>query len=128
MKGLDTLIFDERRKMPLLSKEEEYGSNLKATNNLSDLSELTEKSIVDTLKARCGCDEIAPGCNACRYVQDVIYTYIGDILLACNPFKPLTIYSPKFQDVFLPSSQRFDLMPHIFALALVCDARPLKES
>ena len=58
--------------------------------------------------------------HPCRYSHDVIYTYIGDILLACNPFKQLVIYSPKFQDVFLPSNARHDLMPHVYALSLVC--------
>ena len=116
---MDTLIFDEGRKFPNRTKEEEYGGNLKLSNNLANMEELSEvpkrsfflsnslqKSIVDTLRA--------------RYSSDVIYTYIGDILLACNPFKQLTIYGEKFRDIFLPSSQRPDALPHIYALALVC--------
>ena len=30
-----------------------------------------------------------------RYNNNVIYTYIGDILVAVNPFKDLSIYSDR---------------------------------
>ena len=104
-KGIDTLIFDDRKKFPGISKEEDYGADMKPTNNLSNLEELSEKSVVEALKA--------------RYSRDIIYTFIGDILLACNPFKPLPIYSPKFQNVFLPSHSAPYPIPHIYYLALV---------
>jgi myosin heavy subunit len=48
------------------------------TNDLATLVDLNEEIILDHLKK--------------RYKQDVIYTYLGDILLAINPFKELPIY------------------------------------
>ena len=46
------MIFDERRRGPLVSKEEDYGSSLRSSNNLATMEELSEKSIVDALKLR----------------------------------------------------------------------------
>ena len=36
-----------------------------------------------------------------RYNKTQIYTYIGDILLAVNPFTPLTIYSDEVKEHFI---------------------------
>ena len=36
-----------------------------------------------------------------RYSQGQIYTYIGDILLAVNPFTPLTIYNEEVRETSL---------------------------
>ncbi|KAK3731451.1 hypothetical protein QZH41_013634 [Actinostola sp. cb2023] len=51
-----------------------------------------------------------------RYTQDKIYTYVGDILIAVNPFKTLNIYnknaSNKYKEVVKSSAP-----PHIFAVA-----------
>lgn len=53
-------------------------SLLKETDDLSRAQELTQDTIRKRLEE--------------RYKKDVIYTYVGDILLAVNPFKPLKIY------------------------------------
>ena len=37
-----------------------------------------------------------------RYKNNVIYTYIGDILVAVNPFTELGIYSDRVQSLLLP--------------------------
>ncbi|XP_055632539.1 unconventional myosin-Ib isoform X2 [Toxorhynchites rutilus septentrionalis] len=51
-----------------------------------------------------------------RYKRDLIYTYIGTFLVALNPFKPLTIYTPDLVRKYANKSL-FQLPPHIFALA-----------
>jgi hypothetical protein len=56
-----------------------YGADVRATDNLATLSELTEAKIVSTLQE--------------RFAADVIYTRVGDILIACNPFR---LASPSF--------------------------------
>lgn len=51
-----------------------------------------------------------------RYTQGVIYTYIGDILLAVNPFSPLNIYSEEYVRRYM-NAAKADNPPHIFAIA-----------
>lgn len=74
------------------------------TDDLATLETLTEDAIVEQLQK--------------RYTQDQIYTYIGDILVAVNPFTDIGIYTTK---VFLYKLQMlFNLLllpqlAHLFA-------------
>ncbi|XP_072026265.1 myosin-IIIb-like [Amphiura filiformis] len=52
-----------------------------------------------------------------RYNQDQIYTYIGDILIAVNPYKPLKIYTFEISSSYANLTYRQSLPPHIFAVA-----------
>ncbi|XP_032256909.1 myosin-IIIb [Phoca vitulina] len=51
-----------------------------------------------------------------RYVDLLIYTYVGDILIALNPFQNLSIYSPQFSRLY-HGVKRASNPPHIFASA-----------
>ncbi|KAI5621137.1 myosin-IIIb isoform X2, partial [Silurus asotus] len=51
-----------------------------------------------------------------RYEELQIYTYVGDILIALNPFQTLKIYSPQFSKLY-HGSKCSDNPPHIFATA-----------
>lgn len=51
------------------------------TDDLATLEVLTEEAIVEQLHK--------------RYLQNQIYTYIGDILVAVNPFTDIGIYTTK---------------------------------
>lgn len=51
------------------------------TDDLATLEVLTEDAIVEQLHK--------------RYTQNQIYTYIGDILVAVNPFTDVGIYTTK---------------------------------
>ena len=51
-------------------------------DDLAALEVLTETIIVESLGR--------------RYLHDKIYTYIGDILVAINPYKELPIYSARY--------------------------------
>ncbi|KAJ3592660.1 hypothetical protein NHX12_007787 [Muraenolepis orangiensis] len=51
-----------------------------------------------------------------RYQELQIYTYVGDILIALNPFQALSIYSPQFSKLY-HGVKRADNPPHIFAAA-----------
>ncbi|XP_049784574.1 myosin-IIIb-like [Schistocerca cancellata] len=71
-------------------------------DDLAALDILTEDGIVEQLQR--------------RYEQFQIYTYIGDILVAVNPFKDLGLYSDQEQRRY-KGQARSDNPPHIFAVA-----------
>ncbi|XP_068626499.1 myosin-IIIb-like isoform X4 [Battus philenor] len=72
------------------------------TDDLATLEALTEDAIVEQLQK--------------RYSQNQIYTYIGDILVAVNPFTDIGIYTTKTQQMY-HSRCRSDNPPHIYAVA-----------
>uniref|UniRef100_A0A3Q2QEB8 Myosin IIIB n=1 Tax=Fundulus heteroclitus TaxID=8078 RepID=A0A3Q2QEB8_FUNHE len=51
-----------------------------------------------------------------RYDELQVYTYVGDILIALNPFQNLSIYSPQFSKLY-HGVKRAGNPPHIFATA-----------
>ncbi|XP_039211219.1 myosin-IIIb [Crotalus tigris] len=51
-----------------------------------------------------------------RYGDLQIYTYVGDILIALNPFQNLSVYSPQFSKLY-HGVKRSSNPPHIFATA-----------
>ncbi|KAF6019198.1 hypothetical protein EB796_022501 [Bugula neritina] len=73
-----------------------------ATDNLAELSKLDENRILIELKA--------------RYLNDEIYTYVGDILIAVNPLKDLHIYGKKTALAY-KNAKLSEQPPHIYATA-----------
>ncbi|XP_043931443.1 myosin-IIIb [Protopterus annectens] len=77
-----------------------------AANNLDDdlvnLEVLDEDTIIDHLQK--------------RYADLQIYTFVGDILIALNPFQNISIYSPQFSKLY-HGMKRLSNPPHIFATA-----------
>ncbi|CAF0769334.1 unnamed protein product [Didymodactylos carnosus] len=73
-----------------------------ATDDLAQLETFDEQSIIT--------------CMYNRFLSNQIYTYIGDILVAVNPFRSLPIYG---KDMMLRyrSSIKSEQPPHIYALA-----------
>ena len=70
--------------------------------DLCQLPILNEQTLLENLSA--------------RFHSGHIYTYVGNILIAVNPFKFYPIYNPKY--VKLYQNKRIgDLPPHIFAIA-----------
>jgi myosin-5 len=51
-----------------------------------------------------------------RYLQEVIYTYSGLVLIAMNPFRKMNIYTPEIMRQYCGRS-RHELEPHLFAIA-----------
>ena len=51
-----------------------------------------------------------------RFERDIVYTNVGTILVALNPFKSLPLYTPAVMSKYAHRGQR-DLPPHIFEIA-----------
>ncbi|XP_032379863.1 unconventional myosin-IXAb isoform X2 [Etheostoma spectabile] len=71
-------------------------------SDLCTLPELTERAILESLRA--------------RFRQEKIYTYIGSILIVINPFQFLPIYNPKYVKLY-DNHTLGKLDPHIYAVA-----------
>ena len=51
-----------------------------------------------------------------RFLRDIIYTSVGDILVSINPFKRLPLYTPQMIDKYAHRGLR-DVAPHVFTIA-----------
>lgn len=71
--------------------------------DLCQLPDLNEKTLLDNLRA--------------RFVAGHIYTYVGSILIAVNPFKFYPLYNPKYVKLYQNRRLGPNLPPHIFAIA-----------
>uniref|UniRef100_A0A3Q2ZBU2 Myosin IIIA n=1 Tax=Hippocampus comes TaxID=109280 RepID=A0A3Q2ZBU2_HIPCM len=82
------------------------GSNMKMDrdegDDLATLEVLDEDSVSEQLQE--------------RYGRDQIYTYVGDILIAVNPFHKMHIYAPQYSKIYV-GAKRTANPPHIFAVA-----------
>ena len=74
----------------------------KEYSDLCNLPDLNERTLLENIKS--------------RFVNSNIYTYVGSILLAVNPFKFFPIYNPKYVKMY-QNKRLGDLPPHIFAIA-----------
>ncbi|XP_071794480.1 unconventional myosin-IXb-like isoform X1 [Asterias amurensis] len=79
-----------------------HPSSDKEYHDLCNLPDLNEKTLLGNLAA--------------RFRQGKIYTYVGSILIAVNPFKFFPIYNPKYVNLYQNHSLG-ELPPHIFAIA-----------
>ncbi|CAF1195399.1 unnamed protein product [Adineta ricciae] len=70
-------------------------------DDLAKLSFLTEDILLEQLKQ--------------RYEKDLIYTYLGDILVAVNPFHETSLYTTKIRDLYRYSTD-IHKPPHVYAL------------
>ncbi|XP_069024648.1 unconventional myosin-XVB [Embiotoca jacksoni] len=70
--------------------------------DLSQLEEVCESSVLLNLKK--------------RFHRDCIYTFIGNMLLSINPFKPLNIYTEELRQKYQGKEQQRN-PPHVYAIA-----------
>lgn len=85
------------------SEAKHVGTTKEESDDLCNLSIVTEKSILDTLRE--------------RFYERKIYTYISNILIAINPNQYLPVYyNPKYVKMY-ENQPLGKLSPHIFAIA-----------
>ncbi|XP_038611640.1 myosin-IIIa isoform X2 [Tachyglossus aculeatus] len=77
-------------------------SNLKEVDDLATMEVMDENLVAEQLQ-KC-------------YARDQIYIYVGDILIAINPFQNLDLYSSQHTKRYI-GAKRTDNPPHIFAIA-----------
>ncbi|KAI7872335.1 P-loop containing nucleoside triphosphate hydrolase protein [Spinellus fusiger] len=75
---------------------------MEATDDLTNLSYLNEPAVMNTIRT--------------RYLQHLIYTYSGIVLIAMNPFDRLALYDPDIVQQY-SGRRRGELEPHLFAIA-----------
>ena len=51
-----------------------------------------------------------------RFLKGKIYTYIGEVLVSVNPYRPMVIYDKEYV-VDYKGREMYEREPHIFALA-----------
>ena len=54
-----------------------------------------------------------------RFASGVIYTYIGEILIAMNPYKDMPLYNQEYAAKYALGGEP-SKRPHVFATALSC--------
>nr|XP_019604661.1 PREDICTED: myosin-IIIa [Rhinolophus sinicus] len=77
-------------------------SGLKDVDDLATLEVLDENTVSEQLE-KC-------------YSRDQVYMYVGDILIALNPFQSLGLYSTEHSKLYI-GAKRTANPPHIFAMA-----------
>ncbi|XP_026697426.1 myosin-IIIa isoform X2 [Athene cunicularia] len=77
-------------------------SNQEEVDDLATLEVLDENTVTEQLQK--------------GYAKDQIYTYVGDILIAVNPFQNIDIYSSQYSRLYI-GAKRTANPPHIFAVA-----------
>jgi len=51
-----------------------------------------------------------------RFMDDTIYTYIGDVIVCMNPYKNLNLYGKEYVDAYR-GRYYYECPPHLFAVA-----------
>uniref|UniRef100_A0A671X5W6 non-specific serine/threonine protein kinase n=1 Tax=Sparus aurata TaxID=8175 RepID=A0A671X5W6_SPAAU len=87
--------------------EKTRGGHMKTQTDADEVEDLATLEVLD---------EVRRSTLQSRYGRDQIYTYVGDILIAVNPFHKMEIYTPQYTKMYI-GAKRTANPPHIFAVA-----------
>lgn len=82
--------------------QSEGGGKKSSVDDMVLLSKITESAIAENLKK--------------RFMEDKIYTYIGPVLVAVNPFKQLPYFGEREIEMYQGAAQ-YEVPPHIYSIA-----------
>jgi myosin heavy subunit len=82
------------------------GCLVQGYENMVKLNELNEPTILHNLRH--------------RYKRNDIYTYVGTILIAVNPFKLLPLYTPQIQDLYKEKVRRVQRVQRVCHVRGLC--------
>lgn len=82
--------------------QSEAGSKKSSVDDMVLLTKITEAAITDNLRR--------------RLMEDRIYTYIGPVLVAVNPFKQLPCFGEREIELYHGAAQ-YEVPPHIYSVA-----------
>ncbi|MGH0178440.1 UNVERIFIED_CONTAM: hypothetical protein FKN15_077392 [Acipenser sinensis] len=102
MRALFKIPRHERINTKKSSYMKSLNSNLDDVDDLATLEILDENTVTEQLQN--------------RYSKEKIYTYVGDILIAVNPFQKMDLYAPQYTKMYI-GAKRTANPPHIFAVA-----------
>ncbi|RXM29315.1 Glutamate decarboxylase 2 [Acipenser ruthenus] len=102
MRALFKIPRHERINTKKSSYMKSFNSNLDDVDDLASLEILDENTVTEQLQN--------------RYSKEKIYTYVGDILIAVNPFQKMDLYAPQYTKMYI-GAKRTANPPHIFAVA-----------
>ena len=80
-----------------------HPSSLTACEDMVSLGDMNNAALLHNLRL--------------RYWEDDIFTYIGPILIAVNPYKAIPIFSPGYVDKYFNQGAADQLPPHVYELA-----------
>ncbi|XP_026148072.1 myosin-IIIa [Mastacembelus armatus] len=84
------------------------GSHMKSQTDIEEVDDLATLEVLD--------ENTVTEQLQSRYGRDQIYTYVGDILIAVNPFHKMEIYIPEYTKLYIGAKRTVN-PPHIFAVA-----------
>lgn len=79
-------------------------AQLDGVDNLCKLEAINKAALLHTLRV--------------RYGRKEVYTRVARILIAVNPFQPLSIYSSQYVDEYMKAADSLELEPHVYGIGL----------
>uniref|UniRef100_A0A8C3XXJ3 non-specific serine/threonine protein kinase n=1 Tax=Catharus ustulatus TaxID=91951 RepID=A0A8C3XXJ3_CATUS len=101
----------QRQLMEFIDVHQQMGKGNYSKSLVSNQEEVDDLATLEVLDENTVTEQLQKG-----YAKDQIYTYVGDILIAVNPFRNIDIYSSQHSKLYI-GAKRTANPPHIFAVA-----------